>query len=260
MIKYFVRKQKTAFVRLFIGSAMISRRHSNYLRGMRLFVYYSLPAFMACLPLADIESGEPFSVRLADSTISPFGPVRICFNNPIVHPDSIRFSFKPRFEEYRQIVNASHDTVTLELTIPLAGDARYTLLLSTYVESEDGSLIVPGEDTLPFSTFPMEQEPNDSRSTADTLNEIMFGSVSAANDTDWFAIGDTAAAACYLKSTGSSSFFALRDAGGSSVCPPGFSVAETLTVPRSFKKPLYGTVFAFNRSNGGSYELGVVKR
>jgi hypothetical protein len=140
------------------------------------------------------------------------------------------------------------------------GDTQYSLFLASFVESEDGSMLRPGEDTLLLRTFPTEQEPNDFRTIADTLKDIIFGSVSAANDTDWFAIHDTAAASFYLKSTGSSSLFELYDADSLSVRPSKFAAAETLNVPGSFERPLYIAVFAYNRSNGGYYELGVVEK
>lgn len=185
-----------AFVRLFNGMVMIIRRQPRHAGGAALFTSLALLFFLSCLPLANIEPVEPFVMTRtgSDTTISPYGPVRIRFSSPIVDPDSVRFAFRPLFNEYRQTFNASHDTITIECILPLQGDAEYFMFLTSFVESEDGSLLRPGEDSLLLRTFPIEQEPNDSKNTADTLNSVIFGSVSAANDTDWYAIHDTAAA------------------------------------------------------------------
>jgi hypothetical protein len=251
-----------AFMCLFNGFVMTIRRQQRHAGGATLFTSLALLFFLSCLPLATIEPVESFAMTRtgSDTPISPYGPVHVRFSYPVLDPDSVRFTFQPLFTEYRQTFNATLDTFTLECILPLQGDEQYSLFLVSFVESEDGSLLRPGEDTLLLRTFPAEQEPNDSKNTADTLKGIIFGSVSAANDTDWFAIHDTAAASFYLKSTGSSSLFELRDAGSLSVRPLKFAAAETLDIPGSFERPVYITVFAYNRSNGGHYELGVVEK
>jgi hypothetical protein len=251
-----------AFVWLFNGIVMTIRRQPRYLGGGAIFTSLALLLFLSCLPLTNLEPVEPFAMTRTGSgtTISPYGPVRIRFSSPVLDPDSIRFTFQPLFTEYRQTFNAAHDTVTLDFILPLQGDERYSLFLASFVESEDGSILRPGEDSLELVTFPTEQEPNDFKTIADTLKGIIFGSVSAANDTDWYAIHDTAAASFYLKSTGSSSLFEMYDADSLSARPSKFAAAETLDVPGSFERPLYIAVFAYNRSNGGYYELGIVEK
>jgi hypothetical protein len=250
-----------AFMRLFNGIVMTTRRQSRYYGGTALFASLLPMFFLSCLPLSNIEPVESFGMTRAGSgtKISPYGPLYVRFSYPVLDTDSVRFLFQPLFTEFRQSFNAAHDTVTLEFILPLQGDERYSLLLDSFVESEDGSILRPGEDSLELVTFPTEQEPNDFNYIADTLRDITFGSVSAANDTDWYAIHDTTAESFYLKSTGSSSIFKICDADSLSVRPQAFAAAETLDIPGSFERPLRIAVYAFNRSNGGHYELGVVK-
>ena len=241
---------------------MTIQRQYRHMRGTVLFTSLASFFFLSCLPLATIEPVESFGMSRTGSgeTISPYGPIQVRFSYPVLDPDSIRFAFQPLFTEYRQTFNDSHDTVTIECILPLLGDTEYYLILASSVESEDGSLLQPGEDSLLLRTFPIEQEPNNFRNIADSFKNIIFGSVSTVNDTDWFAIYDTTAASFYLKSTGSSSIFKLCDADSLSVRPQAFAAAETLDIPDSFNKPVHIAVFAFNRSNGGHYELGVVEK
>jgi hypothetical protein len=240
---------------------MTIQRYIWHSGGTALCISLAPLLFLTCLPLTTIDPVEPFGVTRtgSDMAISPYGPIEIRFSSPVLYPDSVRFAFKPLFTEYRQTFNETNDTVTIECILPLLGDREYFLWLASSVESEDGSLLQPGEDTLLVRTFPIEQEPNDSRLTADTLRSVIFGSVSAANDTDWFAIHDTTAASLYLKSTGSSSHFMLCDADTLSARLETFAAAETLDIPDTFHKPVHIAVFAFNRSNGGHYELGIVR-
>jgi hypothetical protein len=251
-----------AFVCLFNGIVMTIRRQHWIAGGAALLPSLTLLFLLSCLPLANIEPVEPFGMTNAgpDTIISPYGPLCIRFSYPVLDTNSVRFVFQPLFTEFRQAFNATHDTVTIEFILPLQGDEQYTLFLASPVESEDGSVLRPGEDSLVLVTFPTEQEPNDFVNIADTLRDIAFGSVSAANDTDWFAIQDTSAGSFYLKSTGSSSLFKICDADSLSVRPQTFAAAETLDIPGSFERPLHIAVFAFNRSNGGHYELGVVEK
>ncbi|MBN1129839.1 MAG: hypothetical protein JXA71_12680 [Chitinispirillaceae bacterium] len=215
----------------------------------------------ACLPLTTIEPVDTFDLEWAGTsdTISPYGPVRTCFTSPVRHPDSVLFTIRPLFTEYRQQNNESADTFTLELLQPLQGAARYTLRLAQWIESVEASFLSPGSDSIVFYTWPIEQEPNNGMTTADTLGSIVFGSIASANDTDWYAVSDSAAQAFYLKSTGSSSLFEIRDALGSIQRPLTFTATRTLSVPREFVRPLHILVYPYNRSNGGVYELGAVR-
>jgi hypothetical protein len=215
-----------------------------------------------CLPLIATGPEEDFSMNWAGAsdTVSPYGPLSVYFTSPVLFPDSVIFDIMPIFSDYRQQGNESADTFSLELLRSLRGGSRYVLRLAEWVESIDGSFLTPGNDSIVFHTWPAEQEPNNGRTTADTLGSITFGSISMANDTDWFEVRDSTVETFYIKSIGSSSLFDIRDAAGAVRGPTSFAAAETLSVPQGFVRPLHLVVYAFNRSNGGHYELGSVNR
>jgi hypothetical protein len=216
---------------------------------------------LSCLPLSTIGPMDPFQLNRigAADTISPWGSVQIRFSYPVRFPDSVTFAFTPAFDDYRKSWNTGRDTLSLVFVLPLHGGVHHTMLLANFVESEEGSILIPGEDTLSFYTYPAEQEPNDSKATSDLLKGTVFGSISAANDSDWFAVDDSAVRSFYLLSTGSTSQFELHDSDGSVTHPPSFTMAETLSVPESFIYPFYIVVHSYNRSNGGYYQLGMIK-
>ncbi|MBN2035648.1 MAG: hypothetical protein JW768_02785 [Chitinispirillaceae bacterium] len=216
---------------------------------------------LSCIPLANMEPVEQFRmVRATETdTVSPYDSLLIAFTYPVLQPDSASFEFIPPFFDFQQAWNERSDTVTFWFAQPLEGRTHFRLVLQSTVESVEGSLLRAGEDTISFHTHASEQEPNDTRETADPFSGTVFGSVSTANDSDWFAIEDTSWRSFYLKSSGSFSLFDIRDAGGSSVRPSSFAEAETLAIPDTFVRPVHLVVFAYNRSNGGHYELGAVR-
>jgi hypothetical protein len=232
--------------------------------GRSLLAALLLPlAFFCFVPLNPADSENPFRlVRVggAGDTIAPFGSLALRFTRPVAHPDSIHFVFAPQFADYQLTFATTLDTITIFFAVPLQGSTRYSFHPDRPIEAADGHLLDPADDSVVVFTFPIEQEPNDSRQTADLLEGKLFGSISLASDTDWFAMPDTAARTFYLKSNVSSSQFDIRDATGALFRPTAFAMAETLAVPSSFVPPFCLVVYAWNRSNGGFYEAGTVRR
>ena len=231
---------------------------TEHTAAVRTCLLVGASVFLSCLSLVNTESDVPFSMRRAapaGDTISPYCSLEIRFSYPVLYPDSVRFVFQPAFNEYQVQFNRSLDTVTMLFSMPLQGNTAYRLNLASTVESIDGLLLHPQDDTIAFRTFPLEQEPNDARAMADVFNGTIFGAVSTANDTDWFTVADSTLRSFYLVSNGSSSFFDIRDAAGKSITPQEFAAAETLSAPADFTLPLYLVVYAYSRSNGGYYKL-----
>lgn len=215
------------------------------------------------IPLKTDEPKEPFQFTAAGGsradTISPFGPLILTFTRPVSNPDSVHFIFAPLFTEYQVLWSDSHDTAKLYFSLPLDGNANYTVMVADKIESTDGSILIPGKDTIRILTNYCEQEPNDSKDLADLLQGVVFGHIAMANDTDWFEVSDTAKRTFYLKSTGSTSFYTISDSRGMTIQPGTYADADTLIAPMDFVPPLYLQVYSYNHSNGGSYELGWVK-
>jgi hypothetical protein len=219
-----------------------------------------LSAFSCEVPLDSSDSSIPFDlVRVGNGgdTIAPFGSLSLRFTHPVASPDSVRFVFQPPYTDCLVSANATEDTLTLQFMVPLQGETRYSIHLRNQVSARDGSLLFPSDDSIVVFTAAAEQEPNDFPSSADTLTKKIFGTISAADDTDWFSISDTTMREFYLISHGPSSQFDIRDANGAVIVKPSLiAAAETLTVPSNAPNPRYLVVTAWNRSNGGYYELG----
>jgi hypothetical protein len=234
----------------------------------RIIGYFSSIIYLftaACLfPLTTNGPQQPFQFTIAGGkaadTISPFGPLMITFSHPLINPDSVGLIFSPPFSEYQILWNGSQDTATLNFALPLEGNTSYGVRLSKTIASTDGNVLYPWSDTLKIHTYDCEQEPNDAENLADTLNGTVFGHISMANDTDWYLVSDTTKRSFYLKSTGSTSIFSIADNTGRLIMPGAYADAETLSVPMEFVSPLFVYVYAYNYSNGGSYELGWVKK
>jgi hypothetical protein len=257
MIKYFMCKQ--LFQVLWYHMSRLPCR------------FLTLPAALSaalltvsCLfPLNNGPADQPFQLtrvgNVADS-IAPFGALKLVFTRPVRNPDSVDFAIRPYTHEFQILFNASRDTVSLLFTVPLEGNTKYSITATDPIAADDGAMLYPWEDTVVVCTYPTEQEPNNSRALADTLKGRRFGSITAANDTDWFVVPDGTADVFYLVSTATSSTFDLFDATGTASLSGTFAGTQTLTVPLGFVRPLYVSVHAWNRSNGGYYEVGWVER
>jgi len=225
---------------------------------VRLFcVLVLFPALMVSLSCdVPVRSTPLLPFHLVNTgstdTIPPYGSFMLLFTRPVADPDSVQFIFNPP-EECLSAFDTTHDTVTFTLTQPLIGSTRYTIKLANPVHADDGAVIA--SDSVDLITAAIENEPNDSRDLADTVRTRIFGSVTTANDTDWFVVADTTVQSFYLRSSISSSIFDLRDSLGRVVVQAVIAEPETLAVPVPAIRPLYVVVYARSNSNGGYYEL-----
>ena len=67
----------------------------------------------------------------------------------------------------------------------------------------------------------------------------VFGTLSSANDTDYFSIRDTSINKFYIIASGSQTTFAVQDSLGSRTPERSYRNRDTITAPDSFKAPLY---------------------
>ncbi|MCU0609148.1 MAG: hypothetical protein MUF22_05215 [Chitinispirillaceae bacterium] len=236
----------------------MNRSHLFFLAPLCL-----LPMLFCSVNLTPPAEDPFFLARTAHTsdTIAPYGSLTLRFSQPVADPNSVQLIFTPLFEDYRLSFNATNDTITLGLTLPMAGETRYVLRLGSQVRSVNDSLLLPQQDSIVLVTAPREEGDNHSASLADPLYMQIFGCIETANDTDWFVIADTTSRSFYLKSNITKSSFDLRDSARMIVARPSIIAGpETLTVAPGIVAR-YAVVYAHNRSNGltGFYELGCTR-
>jgi hypothetical protein len=194
-------------------------------------------------------------------TMSVFPTFQFVFSDSI-SDSSVSFSFSPKTSAmYGVLLNATHDTVTLQVTDALSGNTRYTLRLQKAVTAVDGDRLAPSDDSITFITWPLEMEPNDAISSADSLKSIIFGTLPGISDTDVFFCPGLETRAVYLKSIYCQDSFYIIDAASKS-----FSVTskinqdDTLWLPDSCEKPIYIFVIPSAKGSEGAYQLGNIKQ
>lgn len=158
------------------------------------------------------------------------------------------------------MANKGYDTFTIALSEPLAGGSRYVLRLDETVHTSSGAAIPPDNDSIVLFTFAAEQEPNDDNQTADILDGCAFGAIGSVDDTDCYQINDSSVTAIYLNSQGSQTTFIPGNAHDSSNSYREYKKNDTVALPEKVTFPLTVTVYAWQKSVGGYYEIGVQKK
>lgn len=148
--------------------------------------------FFACtFDQGDDTKLEVERVDLSGDTISPWETLIFGFNLPIVDSNTI-FTLNPDpGPVYNFKFNNTMDTLYFEITGRLSGNTLYQIGLNNDLEAENGSLILKDDLLFTFYTLPLENEPNNSKETADTLNDIIYGITEIKNDEDFFVIIDS---------------------------------------------------------------------
>ena len=185
---------------------------------MRLFLKITVTLIISSVLHCVIPSGtiEPFTMSLPENisdTISPFQSVPLCFSRAISDTGQISFSIKPLFEQYYYTISATNDTVFIVPSEPFPGNTRFVIRADKRIMSvNDEPLSV---DSVVFFTHAFEREPNNTIETSDHLPKKVFGTLSSANDTDYFSIRDTSINKFYIVASGSQTTFAVQDSLGS---------------------------------------------
>ncbi|MBN1307323.1 MAG: hypothetical protein JXA18_05365 [Chitinispirillaceae bacterium] len=223
-----------------------------------------LVSALAMLLLSCIVQSDPPSETLhfvhavQPDTIAPWGKIEVVFTERIADPAQTGFVFAPPYYAYAIMWNASHDSVLLQCIEPLQGDTRYVLRLKGGIVSKNGTAFIPSSDSIVFFTHPVEQEPNGTPPTADTLHGRCFGAVATISDTDRYIITDQAANAVFLISSGSQTTFFLSTADDSATAPQTFKPRDTLIITERFRPPVFVGVHSYHQSVGGYYEVGII--
>lgn len=195
---------------------------------------------------------DVFRISLcASDTVSPYSSFDISISYPVDDTQKVSLSLKPSFLEFHTVLYSSKDTIRFVPAAPLKGNTRYKLFIS-YISTSDNDSVV---DSLDFLTLPHEQEPNNSSNTADRFTDVIFGSISTSNDTDFFKVTKKVAG-FYLNSYYSQSVFSVSDNNGRSTEKREYRSTDSIFVPDSFVYPLILKVYGYFRSSGGNYKIG----
>jgi hypothetical protein len=170
----------------------------------------------------------------------------------------VRFFFSPPFYSHTTTSDSGSDTFTITLSEPLAGGNRYVIRIDNTINSIRGAEMTPDDDSAVLFTYATEREPNGDTATADALTGRMFGSIATTNDTDCYRIEDRSATSVFLNSQGSQTTFGLCDADDDSIVFHAYTKNDTVPIPSSARFPLRVTVYAWQKSVGGYYEIGVI--
>lgn len=189
-------------------------------------------------------------------TISPFQSVPLCFSRAISDTSQISFYIEPLFEQYYYTISTTNDTVFIVPSEPFPGNTRFVIRADKRIMSVNDEPL--SADSVVFFTHAFEREPNNTIETSDPLPRKVFGTLSSANDTDYFSIRDTSVRKYYIVASGSQTTFAVQDSLGKRTPERSYKSRDTIIVSNSFKAPLYLMIFSYRKSVGGYYETGPV--
>jgi len=191
-------------------------------------------------------------------TLSVFPQLQFVFSGPLID-SSVSLNFSPPIGRYAVVLNATHDTLTLNVMDMLAGNTRYVLRLGNQITSKDGAILLPSQDSLSFITYPREQEPNDTKDLADDLASKIFGTISDQSDIDVFLCTSKVARGVFLQSINSQdSLYVVDSLSHSFVLDHPINPTDTIVFPDSLAEPFYVFVVSRIRGSEGDYELGIV--
>ena len=225
-------------------------------------------SFIACLSSQCVFNGsvneEPLTLKSLDAngdTLSVFPRLRFVFSSPLADT-SVPVVFSPAVSAgYGVHLNAIRDTLTVDIMEMLEGNTRYVFRLGRDVTSIDGIVGDMSDDSTVFYTYPCEQESNDTKSLADTLTSIIFGSISDVSDVDIFTVIQKDIHAVYLQSIDCRDSFYIEDGLANVTAIPGpIRQADTITLPENDTIPVFIVVRSGIKGFEGNYELGVIGR
>ena len=200
---------------------------------------------------------QSISFSLLSDSVSPFSPVKLCFSSPIDDSISPQILFFPQFQQYYITFNSSKDTLTINPTSPFSGNTPYKIHAKNQKPSPESN--IPSlNDSAVFFTYPLEKEPNNATSIADSINLMIYGSISSVNDTDCFRLTNYKnSSKLIFKSIGSRSFFNFQDHNGKIFNIDFYDDSMEVRIPDSIVKPLYLLVYSFRKSCGGYYQIQI---
>ncbi|MDD5673155.1 MAG: hypothetical protein PHC61_03240 [Chitinivibrionales bacterium] len=216
------------------------------------------------------NSGQTFGWARVDKggdTVSIFSSLVFAFSEPIADT-AVPVVFEPAFYGFYSSLNASRDTVTVALVgqIAFAPSTRYVLRRAAVCKTANGATLYPQNDSLVFYTHAAEQEPNNSKATADSLVHFMDGTIETAIDTDCFILPRTTQKITLIQlDSGLGIALNIYDSLGACFVAAFSAVAlqnflpDTITIPDSLHAPFYCALYSQGHSSGDRYILGAIR-
>lgn len=206
------------------------------------------------------EDDTPLVVERVDllgDTIAPWGILIFNFNIPISDTNAVFSLFPDPGPIYSCRLNSFNDTLYMDITGILSGNVLYSVKSDDDISAENGTVLLKDDIQFSFYTGYLENEPNNSLETADTLQETIYGAIEAKNDDDYFIITDSSLSEIKLINNKKKCGFYMLDKDGTTL-----SVKEELgdTLSEVFSSnsvwPLYIKVFSLIDSDS-RYQLEV---
>ncbi|KMQ51497.1 hypothetical protein CHISP_1505 [Chitinispirillum alkaliphilum] len=214
----------------------------------------------SCIIPEGPEVGKP-QLLLANSgdTISPYGELILHFSEPILDSFDICLDFSPPNYSYSVSINKTNDTARINMGEVLKGNRRYSVRFCTSVPTQSEQAYKPGRDSVVFFTFPVEQEPNNTLATADTLFENITGTINNVSDVDWFIISDTTVLKFFFFTQDVICRLTLLDNAGTSLPPVAQDATDLYKIPSGMEPPIFLRVESIQGSSGGHYHIRAVR-
>ncbi|MFP4415816.1 MAG: hypothetical protein ACOC4C_01390 [Fibrobacterota bacterium] len=186
-------------------------------------------------------------VSPVNDTIVTYPVITFAFSIPL-QDSTASFVFSPHPGEeasYFTSINETRDTAQLIVQGMLKGRTTYDVYTSDELTAQNGTVFRPSDQSWRFITYPREQEPNDHSEIADTVYDVICGSFSRNDDTDWFRIGiDAVKAIAVSADTGpcgltlvDSRNRRIRSTALTITDPSEISMTDTLYIPDSLQAP-----------------------
>ena len=200
-------------------------------------------------------------INAKTDTVSVFPQLEFVFSAPLAD-SSVTLDFSPPVSaRYGVYLNATHDTLSLDVMEMLDGNTRYVVRLKNPVTSRDGVVLDPSQDSLAFVTYPREREPNNTKDLADNCASKIFGTVSDASDVDVFLCTDNKARGVFLQSINSQdSFYVVDSLSHLFNLDHPTNPIDTIVFPDSIVRPVYIFVVCRIKGSEGDYELGIADK
>jgi hypothetical protein len=226
-----------------------------------LFLFLLLSLFAGCTFI--VEDDRAFTMtRIGNTadTVSIWPQLAFCFSVPLAKDSSVHLIITPDpGPVYSVYLNRNRDTVRLDVSQSLEGNTTYFITLQDTLQSVNDKYLYPADVSFSFTTYPKENEPNNTSATADTLRALCFGASVTATDTDFYFIPATNARGIYLKSMQSKSGCIVLHITGA-VLKKNNTLDQTKTIAfnDTINAPCYMAVYPLF-DNATRYELGMVQ-
>ena len=191
-------------------------------------------------------------------TVSTYPRFLLAFSQPLSNA-SVELVFNPPVPDvYAAYLNASRDTLTIDVTGMLEGATRYEIRSSHPLIAETGAALSEAGSMMTFDTYPRESGQNASQATADTLVTRMCGMLSLGSDTDWYCAKEIPRGYIAISCRGSTCGISITDSAGTTIASGQTSRHDVLSVPDSLVPPFFIRIYERFITGSARYTISAV--